>query len=140
MNIFINDFNDGVQVSVDASDLEEFDQQEEQREIERSWKRVGTRNVAEEVNTSHESSDESATNMMINTLDETVTEPIDDDQQGSHLIPHQMTDGNKVIITKATRDWLAEQRRQDDIRFKNMMQSMLDERFNKPSSSAGNDE
>ena len=37
---------------------------------------------------------------------------------------------NQVILVKATRDWLAEQRRQDDIRFREMMKEVLEERRN----------
>ena len=41
MNEFINSFNDGIQVAVDASDLEAFDEQEELRENERRLAKRG---------------------------------------------------------------------------------------------------
>ena len=123
----INNFNDGVQVSVNDSDLEEF---EEQDDLDRCWKR--RRSAGQDRVNSSDDSD--LTEEQSNQDEETVVEPVVFDVQDRRREDSQPGGSNQVIISKATREWLAEQRRQDDIRFRAMMQQMIDENRRKESS------
>ena len=97
------DIGDGIQVAVDNGDLEAFDAEEERA-------RCANINVDQ-------------------TMD---MDTIDEDNGGSNQPQlHCSNRENSVILTKATRDWLAEQRRQDEIRMKKLMKELLDEKFDK---------
>ena len=93
----INQFDDGIQVAVDAGDLEEFDA----RECEL--------NITEE---------------------EEHIFPIPNDQQHCQGNGEVETTTNQVILTQATKDWMAQQRQLDDQRMRSMLNEMLNERFN----------
>ena len=115
---FINNFNDGVQVAVAAGDLEDFDRRDATEMA------VGNQDNSDDT-FELEAPDEE--------LDydegETVVEPVDI-RGPVQNVPRQgePIQETQTILTKATRDWLAEQRRQDDIRFKSMMRQLLEEK------------